>query len=125
LDPEELIAIVVDLLADLLARLERHEHELQVMSGVEDAAIVLVLGGQLLDVGHETLHVSSRGSIRTSTVLSVISFWIGQRSATRYNTCRCSSESARSSSMDVSRTYFPLRSSESSRVTSTVTRSRG
>ena len=42
LEAEELIDVVVDLLADLLARLEVHQHELAVLPGVEHLPVVRV-----------------------------------------------------------------------------------
>jgi hypothetical protein len=56
LDAEELIAIVVDFFADFLARLDRHQDQLEIVTGVEDLAEEVVLLGQLLDVVDESLH---------------------------------------------------------------------
>src|SRR5690606_17758520 len=56
LDAEELIAVVMHFLADLLAGVERHQDELEVLAGVEHAAKVGVPLSQLLDVVGEALH---------------------------------------------------------------------
>src|SRR5690606_38155099 len=56
LDAEELIAVVMHFLADLLAGIERHQDELEVLAGVEHAAKVGVPLSQLLDVVGEALH---------------------------------------------------------------------
>jgi hypothetical protein len=50
LNPEELIAIRVDLLADLISWLESHHYELEMMPCVENLAKILVLDGPFLDV---------------------------------------------------------------------------
>src|SRR5690606_29775372 len=55
LHPDELVDLLVHLLADLTSRRERHQHELQVLAGVEDAAEILVLLGQLFDIPDEAL----------------------------------------------------------------------
>jgi hypothetical protein len=43
LDAEELVAVIVHLLANLVARLQRHQHELHLLAGVEDTAEIAVL----------------------------------------------------------------------------------
>ena len=56
LDTEELVVILVDILAGLLAGLERHQNQLHVLAGIENAPIVLVLLSQLLNVLDKALH---------------------------------------------------------------------
>jgi hypothetical protein len=50
------VAVLVDLLADLLARLERHQDELEIFAGIEDAAEILIGGRRLFDIVDITLH---------------------------------------------------------------------
>jgi hypothetical protein len=50
LDPEELVTILVNLLADLIPGLKRHRDELEVVPGVEDSSKILVLDRDLLDI---------------------------------------------------------------------------
>ncbi|MCK0103865.1 MULTISPECIES: hypothetical protein [Pseudohalocynthiibacter] len=54
---KELIAIVVNFFADFFARLERHEHQLDVFASIENFTEVVVSFGQLFDVVCKTLHV--------------------------------------------------------------------
>src|SRR6185369_14483019 len=56
LDPEELIAIRMDLLADLLARLHGHQHELQLAPRVQNAPEVRIPFGHSSDISHEPFH---------------------------------------------------------------------
>ena len=58
-DPEELVAILVHFFADLLARLQGHQNQLEVVTGVEHPAKVGIVDGDAGDVGHETLHANS------------------------------------------------------------------
>src|SRR5689334_5802833 len=62
LDAEELVAVLVHFLADVLAGLQRHQHELQVLAGVEHAAEIVVLLRDPLDVIDKSFH--RRSSIR-------------------------------------------------------------
>src|SRR5690554_7985379 len=55
-DAEELVAVVMHFRPDLLARVQRHHHQLQVMPGVEDAAEVAVVLRDAFDVVDITLH---------------------------------------------------------------------
>src|SRR5690606_30065255 len=55
-DTDELVVLVVRFEPDLLARLQRHQHELHVRAGEQYPAIVVVLERGLLDVGHVTGH---------------------------------------------------------------------
>lgn len=55
-DAEKLVAVVMDFFADLIPGLDRHEDELQVVSGIEHAAKVVVVFRQLLDVIDKALH---------------------------------------------------------------------
>jgi len=63
LDTEELIAVVVNLFADLLAGLKRHQHELHICCRIKNTAKIRVSFGQFLDVinksTHEMLHFIS------------------------------------------------------------------
>ena len=76
LEAEELVAVLMDLLADLLARLQRHQHQLQMLAGVEDVPEVLIVDRQLVDiVAKAALHVGrplrSSGFVRIRTVSSL------------------------------------------------------
>ena len=42
LDAEELVAVLVHLLADVAAGRQRHQHQLEILAGVEDAAEILI-----------------------------------------------------------------------------------
>ena len=55
-DAEELIPVVVHFQADFLARSYGHQHQLQIVAGIEDAAEIFVLQRQLFDVVDKTLH---------------------------------------------------------------------
>jgi hypothetical protein len=55
-DTEELVAIVVRLLTYLLARLDGHQHELQVLARVQHATEICIFLGQLFDVAQEALY---------------------------------------------------------------------
>ena len=59
LDAEELVAVLVHLLADVAAGRQRHQHQLEVLAGVEDAAEILVGDRRLLDIVDIALHISS------------------------------------------------------------------
>jgi len=50
LETEELVAIFVDLRANLVARLERHQHQLKLLAGVQHAAEISVGNGLLLNI---------------------------------------------------------------------------
>jgi hypothetical protein len=52
----EKLVQVVDLGADLLARRQRHQHQLTVLRGVKNPAEVVVADGQLPDVRNESFH---------------------------------------------------------------------
>jgi hypothetical protein len=56
LETEELISILVYLRADLFAGLKGHQHQLNVMPGVEHAAKIVVLDRALFDVVAIALH---------------------------------------------------------------------
>jgi hypothetical protein len=47
---EELVAVGMQFLADFLARLQSHQHQLQVLAGVQDPAEVLICLSQILDI---------------------------------------------------------------------------
>jgi hypothetical protein len=53
---KKLIAIRMDLLTDLLAGLERHQHQLKVLARIEDMAEITIILSQLLDVFDEAFH---------------------------------------------------------------------
>src|SRR5690606_30849328 len=55
-DSEELIAVVVDFGTNLLARLQAHCDQLEVVAGVEHSAEVGVVGSDALDVVDVALH---------------------------------------------------------------------
>ena len=56
LDPDELVPVGVDLLADVLAGCEPHHGELAVRAGVENGPEGLVLERQVFDVSDPTDH---------------------------------------------------------------------
>ena len=56
LETEELVVTSVDLLADILTWLQRHQHQLQMLAGVQDAAEIGVLFGQLFDIVNKAFH---------------------------------------------------------------------
>jgi hypothetical protein len=56
LNSEKLIPIVVDLFADLSTRFDRHQHQLKVLSCVEDPPKIAVILSQFLDIAYETFH---------------------------------------------------------------------
>jgi len=56
LDPEKLVTIIVNLFADLFAGLDRHQHELEVVAGVQHTAEVAVSFGQALNVAGKAFH---------------------------------------------------------------------
>src|SRR5205085_1524904 len=58
LDAEELVAVLVNLFADLIAGLQRHGDELQMVARVEHPAEVLVLDRPLLDIVAIAFHPS-------------------------------------------------------------------
>jgi len=68
LDAEELVAVVVDLFADLLTGRNGHEDELQIVAGVENAAKVCVLFRQTFDIVDEALHESLLCGLAVSDV---------------------------------------------------------
>ncbi|MCZ7620834.1 MAG: hypothetical protein M5U32_21870 [Myxococcota bacterium] len=47
----------MDFLADVVAGLDRHQHELQILSRIEHAPEIAVLLGELLDIVHKATHV--------------------------------------------------------------------
>src|SRR4051812_13280012 len=61
---KELVAILMDLLTDFVARLQGHRNQLKMMASVEDSAEILVLEGPLFDIVAIALHglSSFRGS---------------------------------------------------------------
>jgi hypothetical protein len=56
-DAEELIAVVMDFVADLVPRLNRHENKLKIISCVENTPKLIVFLGQFLDVVDKALHL--------------------------------------------------------------------
>jgi hypothetical protein len=64
LDPEELVTVRMDLLADFLARLDGHQHELELLAGVQHASEIRVVLGHVLDVVDEPSH----GSVLSSQI---------------------------------------------------------
>jgi hypothetical protein len=58
-EPEELVAVLMHLGADLLARLQRHQHQLQVMAGVEHLPKVSIAGGLPFDIVVIAFHLPS------------------------------------------------------------------
>ena len=61
---EELVAILVHFLADVAACRQGHQHQLQVMAGIENAPEIVVSDGQLLNIvaislGHQSSLVGS------------------------------------------------------------------
>ena len=56
LETEELVVTSVDLLADILTWLQRHQHQLQMLAGVQDAAEIGVLFGQLFYIVNKAFH---------------------------------------------------------------------
>jgi hypothetical protein len=57
-DTEELVPVGVDFLADLVAGLQHHQHELQLLAGVENAAEVGVILGQIFNIVDKAIHGS-------------------------------------------------------------------
>src|SRR5215471_17407610 len=55
LQAEELIAVGVYFLADLLTRLQGHEHELKVLAGVQHATEIRIGVRQIFDIGNKAL----------------------------------------------------------------------
>ena len=47
---------MMDLFADVLARLQRHQHQLQVPAGVQDATEMRIVLGQVFDIANKALH---------------------------------------------------------------------
>ena len=68
LDAEELVAVVVDLFADLLTGRNGHEDELQIVAGVENTAKFCVLSRQTFDIVDEALHESLLCGLAVSDV---------------------------------------------------------
>ena len=60
LDTEELIVARMYFLADVLPRLQCHQHQLQVLARVQNPAEIRVFLGQLLDVINKTFHFFPR-----------------------------------------------------------------
>ena len=58
-DPEELIAILVHLVTDLLAGLQRHQHQLQMFSRIKNMTKIDVLLDEFFDIFNEALHGGS------------------------------------------------------------------
>src|SRR5688500_16191349 len=58
LKAEELVAVLMNFRANLLARLERHQHQLEMLAGIEHPTEVGVAGGLPLDVVMISLHVT-------------------------------------------------------------------
>ena len=56
LDAEELIAVVVNFLADFIAGLDGHQDELKIVPGIKHAAEFVVFLGKLFDIANEALH---------------------------------------------------------------------
>lgn len=56
-EPEELIAVFMHLLADLLARPERHQDKLNVLPSIKNPAEIFVLFGQFLDIVGKPFHL--------------------------------------------------------------------
>src|SRR5690606_35972565 len=56
LDTEELVTILVDFFADILARLKGHQHQLQVLARIQNTSKFFVLLGQILDIIYITFH---------------------------------------------------------------------
>src|SRR5208283_2909060 len=56
--PEELVDVLVQLVADLLARFQAHHNQLLVLSGVHDPPEVFVFQGLFLDWSEITYRVS-------------------------------------------------------------------
>ncbi|MNL63940.1 hypothetical protein D3C87_1881110 [compost metagenome] len=54
-DAEELVVALMHLFPNLFAGLQRHQHELQVLPGVKDPAVVLVRYGEPIDVVDKSL----------------------------------------------------------------------
>jgi hypothetical protein len=71
LNPKELVAVVVDLFTDLAAWLDRHQYQLEVLSGVEYSTKIAVLLGALLNVRNETFHLRC---LRSSAIYKRLSF---------------------------------------------------
>src|SRR6478609_5322801 len=59
LEAEELVAVLMDFGADLLAGLKGHQHELEMVSGVKHPAKIAIVRRQLLDIVMIALHGSS------------------------------------------------------------------
>jgi hypothetical protein len=55
-DPEELVDLLVHLVANFLAALQAHHHQLGVLAREEHLAEEMVLFGQFLNVSNETGH---------------------------------------------------------------------
>src|SRR5690606_11626708 len=56
---EELVVGIVYLCSDFLAYLQGHEHQLQMLSGVEHLPEVAVLNGEFFDILYETFHADA------------------------------------------------------------------
>lgn len=57
-NPEELVAVIMDLFPDLLAGLESHQYQLHLLCRVENTPKIGILFGQLFNVVDKTLHQS-------------------------------------------------------------------
>ena len=53
---EELIRALVDFLADFLSRLQRHHHQLEMLSRIKDTAVVVILFGKVFNIYNKTFH---------------------------------------------------------------------
>jgi hypothetical protein len=56
-DAKELVAVLVNLLTDLVAGLESHRDQLEVMTGIQNAAKIFILDRALFDVVTIAFHV--------------------------------------------------------------------
>jgi hypothetical protein len=67
-EAEKLIAVVMDFFPDLVARLERHQNELEMVACVQDTAKIGIFDGQRFNVADKSLHALSSKSRRQKRV---------------------------------------------------------
>ncbi len=63
LEAEKLVAVFVHLGPDFLARLQGHQHQLEVLAGVEHAAKIRIVGGLMLDIVVIAVHCLPPGLV--------------------------------------------------------------